>query len=121
MALCILGSRFAFSKNYNNYHFKGYDADTLIERVSELLSEKLPHIVWLPHTSEVAVEHTSLKAARAENPIEEVEDCIKGCWAQAVREQEEDMSEEELAHTRALKSASNFNEVLRLCEEFGMD
>lgn len=120
MALCFLGSRFAFSKNYNNYHFKGYDADALIDRVEDLLSEKMPQIVWLPNTSEVAVEHTSLKAARAENPIEEVEACIKGCWAQAVREQEEEMSEEELAHTRALTNASNINEVFRLCEEFGI-
>ena len=118
--LCSLGHRFAFSKEFNNYFFKGYNVGALIERVEELLHERMPHIVWLPYTSEVCVEHTSLLAARAENPIEEVEACIIECWKQAEKEQENAMSEEELAHTQALKNAPNHNELFQLLAEFGI-
>lgn len=117
--LCSLGYRLAFSKDYNNYYFKGYNVDALIERAEELLHEKMPHIVWLPYTSEVCVEHTSILEARAENPIEEVEACIIECWKQAEKEQEEAMSEEELAHIKALKeNQPDFNELFRYLKEY---
>lgn len=88
MAMCIIGKRYVFSEGYRNYA-DDYDVDALIGRVYRLLNQKYPNIEWFPETSSIGVEHTSLRAAKAENPITEIEAYMKQCWAQAVKELDE--------------------------------
>lgn len=114
MATCTIAQREVFSRDYGNFWARGYDVDALIDRVEELLAAARPELIWWPHTGEMCVEHTSLRAARAENPVEEIEELMTDLWEQAVREQLEAMTPEQHEFCEMVDRAGSINEVLRL-------
>lgn len=114
MATCTIAQREVFSRDYGNFWARGYDVDALIARVEELLADARPELIWWPHTGEMCVEHTSLRAARAENPVDEIEELMTGLWEQAAREQQEAMTTEQREFCKMVDRAGSINEVVRL-------
>lgn len=117
MSFCIIAQRGVFSEDYNNYSLRGYDVDALVSRIQGLLHEARPELVWLPETSQIGIEHTSLRAARAENPVEEIEKLMAELWDQAAREQLNSMAPAEKDFCRLVENAPDINAVLRLNEQ----
>lgn len=109
MAMCCLGSRKEFSRNYDNLYWKGYDVAFLISRVEELLNEKRPELYWKPFTSEMLVEHDSLRLARAENNVDEITELMAELWEQAKEEYKATVSSEKLSLMDEAENAPNLN------------
>lgn len=111
MAICRLGSRIEFSDHYDNLVWKGYNVDFLIDRVEELLAEKRPELIWEPYTSEMSVEHTSLRMAKAENNVNEIAVLMSELWEQAKTEYKATVSAEKLTLMEKAEKAANLNEL----------
>ena len=111
MAICRLGSRIEFSDHYDNLVWKGYNVDFLIDRVEELLAEKRPELIWEPYTSEMSVEHTSLRMAKAENNVDEIAVLMSELWEQAKTEYKATVSAEKLTLMEKAEKAANLNEL----------
>ena len=111
MAICRLGSRREFSKDYDNLFWKGYDMDFLMGRVEGLLDEKRPELYWSPFTSEMSVEHTSLRMAKAENNVDEIAVLMSELWEQAKTEYKATVSAEKLSLMEKAENAANLNEL----------
>lgn len=114
MPLCIIGKSSVFSDSYNNFFLRGYDVDALVPRVRELLHNARPELIWFPETSQIGVVHTSLRAARAETPVEDIEHLMETFWSLAAREQFETMTPGQKHFVALVDSAQDINEVLRL-------
>ena len=111
MAICRLGSRIEFSDHYDNLVCKGYNVDFLIDRVEELLVERRPELSWEPYTSEMSVEHTSLRMAKAENNVDEIAVLMSELWEQAKTEYKATVSAEKLTLMEKAEKAANLNEL----------
>ena len=111
MAICRLGSRIEFSDHYDNLVWKGYNVDFLIGRVEELLAEKRPELIWEPYTSEMSVEHTSLRMAKAENNVDEIAVLMSELCEQAKTEYKATVSAEKLALMKKAEKTANLNEL----------
>lgn len=111
MAICRLGCRIEFSDHYDNLVWKGYNVDFLIDRVEELLAEKRPELIWEPYTSEMSVEHTSLRMAKAENNVDEIAVLMSELWEQAKTEYKATVSAEKLTLMEKAEKAANLNEL----------
>ena len=111
MAICRLGSRIEFSDHYDNLVWKGYNVDFLIDRVEELLVERRPELIWEPYTSEMSVEHTSLRMAKAENNVDEIAVLMSELWEQAKTEYKATVSAEKLTLMEKAEKAVNLNEL----------
>lgn len=111
MAICRLGSRIEFSDHYDNLVWKGYNVDFLIDRVEELLVERRPELIWEPYTSEMSVEHTSLRMAKAENNVDEIAVLMSELWEQAKTEYKATVSAEKLTLMEKAEKAANLNEL----------
>lgn len=114
MATCTIAQREVFSRSYKNLEARGYDVDGLITRVKELLADARSELIWWPHTGEMCVEHTSLRAARAENPVEDIEELMTNLWEQAINEQQEAMTPEQREFCEMVDRADSINEVFHL-------
>lgn len=114
MAICTIAKRGVFGKDYNNFWVYGYDVPALIARVTGLLAQSRPELIWYPATGEMCVNCSSLRAARAQNPVGEIEQLMTELWEQAAAEQRSAMSDEELEVVNAVSAAKSFEDVQRL-------
>ena len=94
MATCIIDRGIVYSRDYNNFADWGYDVDALVSRVAELLAAERPELIWFPETGEIGIEHTSLSAARDENPAWEIEELMESLWSRAAAELDSQSEEE---------------------------
>lgn len=117
MAVCSLGHRFVFSKDYDNLVWKGYDRDEIIGMVECLLEEQRPELIWRPYTSEMCVEHFSLRIAKEENDIEEIAAFMKNLWEQAKSEYRATVSNEKAELMLKAEKAVNFAETCYYLEK----
>lgn len=116
MATCVIAQRGVFSADHGNYWAYGYNVPALIIRVESLLKEARPELIWQPNAGEMCVECSSLRQARAENPVQPIEILMEDLWEQAAKEQFERMTPEQQDFAEMVGKARDFSEVQKLQE-----